>query len=271
MCSYREGMDTAPLAMSRTPIGATASTATGTGSAAGAVVAALAVGPLTMATEQTLPVSEALVPLLPHGALVRGRTIACGGLAAPSLALALVADACRTGSWLAVVDLPWLGIEAAVELGVPVERVVRIDAGRPDGSAGRDERGELWGEVLAAVLDGFELILTRVPPRAPAGMVRRLQTRLRDRGGVLVAVGDPGSLSSDVVVTSAASRWEGIGSGHGSLRARRATTEVSGRRVPRPRTVDLWLPGPDGGTGSAVPEPAVLRPRAAEPVLTPTG
>lgn len=226
---------------------------------------ALAVAPATMAAERTLPVDDALVPLLPEGGLVRGRTIACSGLAAPSLALALVAEACRAGSWLAVVDLPWLGVEAAGELGVPIERLVRVDAGRSDGSVGRDERGELWGEVLGAVLDGFELVLTRVPPRAPVGLARRLQTRLRDRGGVLVVIGDPGPLSSDVTATSTTARWSGVGAGHGHLRARRVHAELAGRRVPRPRGADLWLPAAGGGIAPAAPEPAVLHPRAERP------
>lgn len=213
-----------------------------------------AVGPVT-AGERNLPVLGPLAPLLPEGSLVRGRSVLCGGLAGPSLALALVAGACRAGSWLAVLDLPWLGVEAAVELGVPAERFVRVDSthGR-DG----DERGEAWGEVLAAVLDGFELVLTRVPSRAPAGLVRRLQMRLRNRGGVLVVVGDPGPLSADVACSATGLRWEGAGPGHGCLRSRRITVESVGRRVHRPLSNDLWLPAPDGGAAVAVAEPLPL-------------
>ena len=33
------------------------------------------------------------------------------------------------GAWLAVVDVPWLGVEAVAELGVPLERLVRVDPG----------------------------------------------------------------------------------------------------------------------------------------------
>lgn len=221
---------------------------------------ATAVAPATMAAERTLAVAPALTPLLPEG-LVRGRTVACQGLTAPSLALALAAQAVREGAWLALVDLPWLGVEAAVELGVPVERLVRVDAGPGDGSAGRDARGELWAEVLGATVDGFDLVLTRVPPRVPAGLIRRLQTRIRAKGVVLVVVGEPGALSADVTVTGGAVRWDGVGVGHGHLRARRVTAEVTGRRVPRARRTDLWLPAVDGGIDPAAPEPTVLRPR----------
>lgn len=226
---------------------------------------ATAVAPAAMAAERTVPVADALVPLLPEGALVRGRTVACGGLAAPSFALSLVAEAVRAGAWLAVVDLPWLGIEAAVELGVPAERLVRVDAGTPDGGVGRDERGELWGEVLGAVLDGFDLVLTRVPPRVPAGLARRLQTRLRTRGGVLVLVGEPRALSADLTFGSGEVRWDGVGTGYGHLRARRVGVEVAGRRVPRARRAELLLPASGGGLAAAVPEPVAFPPRPVPP------
>ncbi|MBX3314499.1 MAG: hypothetical protein KF906_09280 [Actinobacteria bacterium] len=233
---------------------------------------AAAVAPTTMAAERTVAVAPPLASLLPEGGLVRGRTLACEGLAAPSLALSLVAEAGRAGAWLAVLDLPWLGVEAAVELGVPAERLVRVDAGRPDGSAGNDQRGELWGEVLGAVLDGFDLVVTRVPPRVPATLGRRLQTRLRTRGAVLVLIGDPGPLSPDVTVTSAEVRWEGVGGGHGHLRSRRVGVEAAGRRVPRPRRAELWLPAVGGAVAAAVPEPTVLHPRStADPVLDTVG
>ena len=91
---------------------------------------AAAVAPTTLARQRTLPVADPLQPLLPDGALARGRTVACGGPAATSLAIALAAEATAAGAWLAVVDVPWLGVEAVAELGVPLERLVRIDPGR---------------------------------------------------------------------------------------------------------------------------------------------
>ena len=246
---------------------------------------ATAVAPATMAAERTLPVLPVLEALLPEG-LVRGRTVACDGLTAPALGLALAVQACREGAWLAVVDLPWLGVEATVEAGVPVERVVRVDthsdlpepSGPDGGNAGAQARAVAadsarWVEVLGAVVDGFDLILTRVPSTLPAGLVRRLQTRIRSRGVVLMTVGNPGPLSADVTVTTTDVRWDGIHQGHGHLQARRVTAQVAGRRVPRPRRADLWLPAVGGGVDTAVTEPTVLRPRSASagPGLLPTG
>jgi len=214
---------------------------------------------------RTLPVPDAWAPLLPAGALVRGRSIACTGLAAPTLALSLVAEAVREGAWLAVVDLPWIGVEAAGELGVPLERLGRGDVGR----RGREGRGELWGEAVAAALDGFDCLLTRVPAGAPAGLVRRLQVRLRSRGGVLVAVGDPGPLGPEVTVAADDLRWEGLGRGHGHLRSRRLAATVTGRRVPRPRRGELLLPAPGGAVTEAPVEPTVLHPTGPRPRTRP--
>lgn len=244
---------------------------------------ATAVAPATMAGERTLPVLPALEGLLPEG-LVRGRTVACEGLTAPALGLTLAVQACREGAWLAVVDLPWLGVEATLEAGIPVERVVRVDT-RPDGSEtnrGTDEGSALraaaadhdrWAEVLGAVVDGFDLILAKVPTDLPAGLVRRLQTRIRSRGVVLMTVGRPGPMSADVTVTTTDVRWDGLHQGHGHLQARRVTAEVAGRRVPRARRSDLWLPAVGGGVDIAVTEPTVLHPRPvpAGPGLLPTG
>lgn len=255
---------------------------------------AAAVAPVTMAAERTLPVLPALEALLPEG-LVRGRAVACDGLAAPALGLSLAVQACREGAWLAVVDLPWLGVEATVEAGIPVERVVRIDtraagvAASDDGAGGtgsgrsgnagaaaraRAADDDRWAEVLGAVVDGFDLILTKVPADLPAGLVRRLQTRIRSRGVVLLTVGS-GPLSADVTVTATDVRWDGIHQGHGHLQARRVTAQVAGRRVPRTRRTDLWLPAAGGGIDTAVTEPTVLRPRStstpAGPGLLPTG
>src|SRR4249920_4104531 len=155
---------------------------------------AAAVAPTTLARQRTLPVAGPFVPLLPEGALARGRTVACHGVAATSLAVALAAEATVAGAWLAVVDVPWLGVEAVAELGVPLERLVRVDPGEPDGS---------WADLVAAVLDGFELVVTRVPRRVNTAVLRRVQARVQAREAVLIAVGDPGPLAVDVALEAA--------------------------------------------------------------------
>jgi hypothetical protein len=210
---------------------------------------AAAVAPTTLARQRTLPVAVPLQPLLPEVALARGRTVACGGVAATSLAIALAAEATVAGAWLAIVDVPWLGVEAVAELGVPLERLVRVDPGQTTGSF-----GAAWADLVAAVLDGFELVVTRVPRRLNQAMLRRVLARVQARESVLIAVGDPGPLVADVAMEASAALWEGIAEGSGHLRGRRVTVAATGRRVPRRRHAELWLPGPDGAV-AAVEDP----------------
>lgn len=210
---------------------------------------AAAVAPTTLARQRTLPVAAPLQPLLPEGALARGRTVACGGVAATSLAVAVAAEAAIAGAWLAVVDVPWLGVEAVAELGVPLQRLVRVDPGQTAGSF-----GAAWADLVVAVLDGFELVVTRVPRRMNQGMLRRVLARVQVREAVLIAVGDPGPLVADVAMEASAAVWEGVAGGWGHLRGRRVTVAATGRRVPRRRHAELWLPGPDGAV-AAVEDP----------------
>lgn len=221
---------------------------------------AAAVAPTTLARQRTLPVVDPLVPLLPDGGLARGRTLACRGVAATSLTLALAAAATDAGAWLAVVDVPWLGVEAAAELGVPLERLVRVEPAGGDATA--------WADLVAAVLDGFELVVTRVPRRINAGVLRRVQSRLQAREGVLLAVGDPGPLHADMTMEASTPRWDGVEHGAGHLRGRRVTVVASGRRIPRPRRAELWLPGPGGVVTAALSSASSP---VAEPVLRSVG
>ncbi|QXC62841.1 hypothetical protein KSP35_08700 [Aquihabitans sp. G128] len=218
------------------------------------------VRPLAGAGERTLPVPEALAALLPQGGLVRGTTTATTGVAATSLALALAGPVTAAGSWVAVVGLPRLGLLAASELGVDLERVLLVAEPEPDG----------WAATVAALLDAVEVVLVR-PPRAVTPTVqRRLQARARDRGSVVLQVG--GHLGAwaqapDLVVAAAASAWVGLEPGHGRLQARRVLVEVTGRRgADRPRQGELWLPGPDGAIATVAPSAApAARPAAAAP------
>src|SRR5262245_32764926 len=73
---------------------------------------------VAMAGERTLPVVDALVPLLPDGGLRRGTTASVTGVGgATSLALALVAGGSAVGSWVAAVGIPALGLAGAGEVG----------------------------------------------------------------------------------------------------------------------------------------------------------
>lgn len=186
---------------------------------------------LLSASDRHLPVVEVLAPVVPG--LVPGRVIACRGPAATSLALSLVAGASAAGSWLAIVGVPTVGLAAAAELGVALERVVRVDADL--------SRPAEWAERVAAAVDGVDLVITRLPPSER--FVRAVRQRVQQRGAVLVTVGDPDPRADrHDMVLDADVRWEGLGLGHGHLRRRHLVARVSGRRAPRPRAVELCLP-----------------------------
>ena len=201
---------------------------------------------ITLAHDRYLPVDEAFDTLLPDPGLIRGRIVGCGGAAATSLALALASRATMAGSWLAVVGMAPIGIEAAGELGVAIDRLVSVDADRR-------QPGE-WADRVAAAADGFELILTMPPHGPPARaerVIRKVRQRIQARGAVLLAVcSGAGSSSSgigaDVMLEVTAGEWEGLGRGYGHLRRRRVVVRASGRRVPRQLERQLWLPGVTG-------------------------
>jgi hypothetical protein len=190
---------------------------------------------ITLAHDRYLPVDEAFATLLPDPGLVRGRIVACTGAAATSLALALASRATTTGSWLAVVGMAPIGIEAARELDVAIDRLVAVDANgcRPDE----------WADRVAAAADGFELILT-MPPTGAERVIRKVRQRIQARGAVLLTVSS--CAGADVVLGVTAGEWEGLGRGYGHLRRRRVVVRAGGRRVPRQIECELWLPGITG-------------------------
>lgn len=180
------------------------------------------------AVDRIVPVREDIATVLPWQGLRRGSTVAVRG--SSSLLIALLAAATADGSWAAVIGLPSLGLLAARESGVAVDRLALVP--RP---------GSALVTVAAALLDGMDLVA--LAGQVSAADARKLSTRARHRRSVLVSFGPwPGA---DVELSCTAARWQGIGAGHGRLRSREITLRVGGRgAAARPRTATLLLPGP---------------------------
>ena len=197
---------------------------------------------------RVLPTRTELAAVLPWPGLRRGSTVAVHG--SVSLLFALLSEATAQGSWAAVVGLPGLGLVAAAESGVEIGRLALV----PD--PGGDPVG-----VIAALLDGVDLVVVGGPHRLLESDARRLSTRARHRGSVLVPFGEwPGA---EVRLRCAQGRWRGVGDGHGYLREREVTVQAGGRgAASRPRSCRLLLPGRDGAVGAVREEPTVLRPVA---------
>lgn len=180
-----------------------------------------------------LPVPPELERLLGHG-LRRGSTVAV--LGSTSLALALLAPASTHGSWASVVGQPSIGLLAAAEAGVVLDRLALVPQPGPDAPG-----------VLAALLDGMDIVL--VGPRAGLADAdrRRLMARARERGSVLVSTAPwPGAA---VVLGVRTLGWVGAGEGEGRLRSLDVRVTRSGRGAAGHRlSVELSLPLPPPGS-----------------------
>ncbi|MDG4832172.1 hypothetical protein O7627_23090 [Solwaraspora sp. WMMD1047] len=219
------------------------------GSAALAALVRPASEPDPTGPHRLLPVLPALTGLLPARGLRRGSTVAVtSGQPArgcTSLVLGLLAEASRSGSWCAVVGVPTLGAVAAADLGIALDRLALVPHPGPD-----------WATVVAALIDGVDVVVVAVPGQVSASVTGRLAARARQRGSVLVPYG--GWEGADVTLRVVRGMWEGLGAGRGRLRRREVTIAALGRgAAARPKEIRIWLPGdattrpgPRSGSGS---------------------
>lgn len=191
------------------------------------------------AVGEALPVTSELASVLPWGSLRRGSTLAVHD--STSLLLALLAEATVAGSWAAVVGMPNLGLAAASELGVRLDRLALVP--RP---------GDRFADVVAALLDGMDLVAVASAggQQSTSRLRQRLSARARHRRAVLLSFGPwPGA---DVTLRYTAGQWSGADDGSGYLRSRHAAVHVDGRgAAARPVRAELRLPGV-GGAPAAV-------------------
>lgn len=194
-----------------------------------------------------LPVGSALARLLPWGGLRRGSTVAVApgrSSGATSLLYALLAEATAAGAWCAVVGRPDLGLAAAAEAGVALSRLALVPAPGPD-----------WVSVVAALLDGVDIVVAATPGPVPAATSGRLAARARQRGSVLVPFGQWAGV--DLTLTVDDGRWHGLGAGRGRLRHRELTVAAVGRGgAARSRRATLRLGDPTVAPIHVVETPA---------------
>ncbi|MFT4188295.1 MAG: hypothetical protein QM621_06895 [Aeromicrobium sp.] len=195
-------------------------------------VARLEGRPVDTATLETHEVLRGLVSVRAGGVY---------GVDAASLALALLAGPSSSGAWCGVVACPDLGLGAAAEWGVDLDRLVVV----PD-------PGAAWWETVAALVDALTVVVACPPARVTQREAARLAARLRTRQSVLAVWGEWPRCEARLSLVS--SQWSGIGDGHGRLRSRRAVIEARAD-VTRRRRREVWLPGTDGTLG-VVDEPA---------------
>ena len=184
-------------------------------------------GPFT--APDVLPVAAPLDELFPYGGPVRGSIVTVDSL---TVALALLAGTSAVGGWCAAAGLPDLGLAAAADAGLDLQRFALVPA-----------PGEQWAVTIATLLDGMGLVLAKPPARVPAGDARRLAARARERRGVLLLYGGTWPEQVDLRVRLEAGEWTGPHDGYGRLLRRRADLVSSGRgAAARERRVTAWLP-----------------------------
>jgi hypothetical protein len=184
--------------------------------------------------------APSLAELLPGG-LRRGSTIAVNG--SVSLLLTLLGAASGHGAWTALVGMPPISAEAAVEAGLDLERLAMITP--LDGNW----TSASWTTAVGALLDALDLVVAR--PAAIGtrhgvadGDSRRLAARARSKDAVLVLFGQSSESWPAVELKLSAEHggWTGIGDGYGRLVRRRLIVTATGKgRSSRPRTVELLL------------------------------
>ncbi|WP_197523211.1 hypothetical protein [Actinokineospora pegani] len=182
----------------------------------------------SLAAPEVVPVRGDLAALFPWGGLRRGSTVAVRGSVA--LLLALLVEVTEGGGWVALVGVPQVGLLAAAEMGVRVERVVVVPS-----------PGAEFASTVAALLDGVDVVAVS-GARVVDSLARKLSARARGRGAVLLSFGAwPGA---EVELAREGDRWWGLGVGHGRLRGRVTGVVARGRgAAARPRRCDVVLQG----------------------------
>jgi hypothetical protein len=144
-----------------------------------------------------------------------------------SLALQMLAAAMPAGGWGAIVGLADVGVEAAADAGVPVDRVVLVP-----------QPGEAWASAVAGFAEVLPVVLAARPARLAPAEAARLAARVRGADGCLLVLGDWPQPASRIRTLGAS--WGGADDGLGRIRTARLEVEVSaGDRVPRRAVVDL--------------------------------
>lgn len=176
-----------------------------------------------------LPVHPGLSTAFPSG-LRAGSTYSL--LGSTTMALALLAGPSRHGSWCAVVGLPDLGVEAAAEWGIDLDRLILVP----------DPAPQDWSTVVTSLIEVTDIVLA-APGRLTATELTRLESRLRTRRTTLVVTGSWPRAATVAVTTLG---WDGLGRGHGALLRQHVRLDITERH--QQRHVCLTLPLSDHGT-----------------------
>ncbi|MCG2804260.1 MAG: hypothetical protein L6256_02265 [Propionicimonas sp.] len=181
--------------------------------------------------QRPFAVHPSLLPVLGESGLKPGAAYVLE--TSGSLLHALLAEPSQEGHWCGVVGLPTFAAEAAQLAGVRLDRLVLVP-----------EPAEQWLAATAALAEVVPVLAVRPFGRVRESDAARLMSRLRDRGSVLLVVGDWPRAEARFTLTEP--RWHGLGNGHGRLAGRELQVGVTSRRYPAGRSARLVLPSSNG-------------------------
>lgn len=196
------------------------------------------VEPTALSGERLLAVPDTLSDVFPAGGLRPGWSVGFEGDSGWSLALSLLGSALAPEGWLATVGLEELGLVAAAERGVRLDRVIVVET----------PPANQWATVVAALVDSVDVIAVAPTASVHPRAARRIAARAREQGTVLFHLdgGRAWPEALDVSLTAATKSWVGIGQGHGHIKGRQVSVSATGRRqMVQARHVTLWLPAPE--------------------------
>jgi hypothetical protein len=165
------------------------------------------------------------------GGIRRGATIAVTG--SNSLVMSLLAEAVGGGGWAAIVGARDFSPLPALEYGIDVARLALV----PD-------PGIEWVAAVAALIDGFDVVVVSPPTQVSPAAARSVMARARQKETVLIASGRswPGC---EVTLEVTSRRWLGVRDGVGRLRQQQVTVSAAGRgRAAQQRSINTTLPPP---------------------------
>ena len=182
--------------------------------------------------DRSLPVSTPFVDALravglSHG-LQRGSVCAVTGSAPVALVVALLAEASRSGVWVAWCSADAPNLRPLFDAGWSLDRFVCVDPGRR------------WAACMGACVGEFEVVVTQVPAGVPAGEARRVATTVSRSNGIVVVLGNqPGaSMPADIEFRVERCDWN-LDAGH--LQSHTMHVVLGGRRVAEPHCFEVAL------------------------------